>query len=63
MTLLRPVIVFIGLIVLWQAIVWATGAPVFILPPPLLVFATIIEQRAITIPKDYKLPVRDQFYG
>ena len=24
---------------------------------------TIVEQRAITIPDDYKLPVRDQFYG
>lgn len=24
---------------------------------------TIVEQRAITIPKDYKLPVRDQIYG
>jgi putative hydroxymethylpyrimidine transport system permease protein len=37
MKILRPVIVFIGLIAAWWALVLATGAPHFILPGPLLV--------------------------
>ncbi|SFR19654.1 ABC transporter permease [Poseidonocella sedimentorum] len=32
---------------LWQAVIWATGAPRFILPPPLLVAQTIWTSRAL----------------
>jgi putative hydroxymethylpyrimidine transport system permease protein len=34
MRLLRPVIVFVGLIAAWQALVWLTGVAHFILPGP-----------------------------
>jgi putative hydroxymethylpyrimidine transport system permease protein len=34
---------------LWQAVVWATGVPAFILPGPLRVFATLFEQRELIL--------------
>jgi len=34
MSVLRPVIVLIGMLVLWQAVVWVTAAPPYILPAP-----------------------------
>lgn len=34
MTALRPATVLIGMLVLWQAVVWATAAPPYILPAP-----------------------------
>jgi putative hydroxymethylpyrimidine transport system permease protein len=39
---LRGVIVAAGLIALWQAIVWLTGVPHFILPGPVVVFDALI---------------------
>lgn len=37
----RAVVVFAGLILGWQAVVWVTGAPHFILPSPIRVAAAI----------------------
>ena len=34
MRFLRPLIIAAGLVLLWQIIVWLTGAPHFILPAP-----------------------------
>ncbi len=34
MKILRPLIIFLGLIAVWQIVVWATGAPHYILPGP-----------------------------
>ncbi|TCK03701.1 putative hydroxymethylpyrimidine transport system permease protein [Marinobacterium mangrovicola] len=44
MRLLRPLIIALGLTLLWQSIVWITGAPKFILPGPVQVFTTLFEQ-------------------
>ena len=38
----RPLIIVAGLIVLWQLIVWSTGVPPFILPPPLSVGEALV---------------------
>ncbi|HSA82561.1 MAG TPA: ABC transporter permease [Geminicoccaceae bacterium] len=37
MTNPRPLLVLAGLLLLWQAVVWLTGVPRFLLPPPWLV--------------------------
>jgi len=37
----RPLLVVAGLLGLWQTIVWLTGVPPYLLPPPLAVAATI----------------------
>lgn len=37
----RPLLVVAGLLGLWQAVVWITGVPPYLLPPPLAVAATI----------------------
>lgn len=42
---LRGMVIFAGLIVLWQAVVWATGTPRFILPGPAVVGRALIEHR------------------
>jgi len=39
MRAVRPLVVFAGLIVVWQLVVWATGVERFILPPPAAVAA------------------------
>ena len=44
MTVLRPLIILLGLIGLWQAVVWATGAPHYILPDPLRVAVALAER-------------------
>jgi putative hydroxymethylpyrimidine transport system permease protein len=36
-------------VALWQAVVWATGVPAFILPGPLRVLATLIEQHDLIL--------------
>ena len=41
MRLLRPLLVFLGLVLVWQAVVLATGAPHYILPDPLRVAAAL----------------------
>ena len=38
----RPLLVLLGLLALWQAVVWLTGVPRFLLPPPLLVGRTLL---------------------
>ncbi len=48
MTVLRPLIIGLGLLVVWQAIIMITAAPPFILPSPAAVVAVLIE-RADTI--------------
>lgn len=45
--LTRLLTVFMGLLVLWQAVVWITGAPHFILPDPLRVLRTIFERGSL----------------
>jgi len=42
MNFLRPLIVFAGLLVVWQAVVWLFGVAPFILPAPLDVLKTAI---------------------
>jgi putative hydroxymethylpyrimidine transport system permease protein len=37
----RPLLVLLGLLALWQALVWLTGVPRFLLPPPWLVAKTL----------------------
>lgn len=37
----RPLLVLAGLLLLWQAAVWATGVPRYLLPPPLQVAETL----------------------
>ncbi|ULG70872.1 ABC transporter permease [Marinobacterium sediminicola] len=44
MRLLRPLIITLGLLVIWQLVVWLTHAPRFILPGPLLVLETLFSQ-------------------
>jgi putative hydroxymethylpyrimidine transport system permease protein len=44
MKLLRPTIIFIALLVVWQFIVILSGAPPYILPTPDLVAKAIVEQ-------------------
>ena len=47
--LLRGLVLAVGLTAVWQAIVWLTGAPHYILPGPLPVFgalATVAEHNS-----------------
>ncbi len=44
---LRGVIVAAGLIALWQAVVWATGAPHYILPGPGAVYDALVEHAGL----------------
>jgi putative hydroxymethylpyrimidine transport system permease protein len=46
---LRTATVVVGLVLLWQAIVLATGAPRYILPGPLGVFAALVDSRALIL--------------
>ncbi|WP_022726914.1 ABC transporter permease [Fodinicurvata sediminis] len=41
---LRPLGIFIGILVLWQALVWVTGAPAYILPAPSQVGAVLFKR-------------------
>ena len=49
MKVLRPLAVFLGLIGLWQALVWLTGVEPFILPGPLRVAVALIERWPLLI--------------
>ncbi len=49
MRLLRGVIVVIGLIAVWQAIVWLTGAKPWVLPDPLSVARAWVEHRGMIL--------------
>ncbi len=44
MKLLRPLVIFLGLIGTWQIVVWATAAPHYILPGPGRVARALIER-------------------
>lgn len=44
MMLLRPTVIFFGLLLLWQSVVWATSVPPFILPGPLPVTLAFVER-------------------
>ena len=39
----RPLLVLAGLLLLWQAVVWLTGVPRFLLPPPWLVGQALLD--------------------
>jgi putative hydroxymethylpyrimidine transport system permease protein len=41
---LRPLIIFLGLIGVWQIVVWATAAPHYILPGPARVARALVER-------------------
>ena len=43
----RPLLVLAGLLLLWQGVVWATGVPRFLLPPPLLVGQALLDRAAL----------------
>ena len=43
MIALRPAVVFFALLLFWQAVVWSTAVPPFILPGPLPVALTVVE--------------------
>jgi putative hydroxymethylpyrimidine transport system permease protein len=47
--LLRPVILTFGLLSLWQAVVWISGAPPYILPGPLAVGEVLIAKPALLL--------------
>ena len=44
MKLLRPLVIFLGLILLWQLLVWVSGAPPYILPGPARVALALAER-------------------
>ncbi|MBT6857695.1 MAG: ABC transporter permease [Rhodospirillaceae bacterium] len=50
MIILRPLIIFAGLLFVWQVIVWLSGAPPFILPSPLRVGGALAGQFDIILP-------------
>lgn len=43
---LRILTIALGLIFLWQSLIWLTAIPPFLLPPPLSVAQTLIDERA-----------------
>ncbi|MDF2781286.1 MAG: transporter permease protein [Geminicoccaceae bacterium] len=43
----RPLLVLAGLLLLWQGVVWLTGVPRFLLPPPLLVGQALLDRAAL----------------
>lgn len=45
--LFRMVVVFFGLLVIWQIIIWITDTPHFILPNPLRVARALVERAAL----------------
>jgi len=45
----RPLAIVAGLVALWQAVVWATAAPPYILPDPARVIAAWVERRDIVL--------------
>ncbi len=49
MRVLRPLIILCGILILWQAVVWLTGAPPFILPGPLAVAAAWVENAGLIL--------------
>lgn len=48
--ILRPLVISCGLVLIWQAIVWVSDVPPFILPDPLTVLATVIDRFWMLLP-------------
>ena len=46
---MRPLITAIGLLVAWELLVWLTGVPPYILPPPSRVAIVLIDRRELLI--------------
>ncbi|MCR9254851.1 MAG: ABC transporter permease [Alphaproteobacteria bacterium] len=46
-TSIRLLTVFLGLMAIWQVVVWITGVPHFILPPPWTVAVTLVEKAGL----------------
>ena len=49
MKLLRPLVTALGLLAAWQAVVWASGVPPFILPGPAAVAAALASQPGLLL--------------
>lgn len=49
MRLLRPLVTAVGLLLLWQTVVWVTGVPPFILPGPGRVAASLWNQHGLIL--------------
>ncbi len=49
MTVARPMLVFFGLLVVWQALVWVTSVPSFILPGPGLVLQALVANSGLLL--------------
>ncbi len=49
MTVARPMLVFFGLLVVWQTLVWATSVPPFILPGPDRVLQALIANSGLLV--------------
>ncbi|HZA67186.1 MAG TPA: ABC transporter permease [Geminicoccaceae bacterium] len=45
----RPLLVLLGLLLLWQALVWLSGVPPFLLPPPSAVARTLVAQAPLLL--------------
>jgi putative hydroxymethylpyrimidine transport system permease protein len=43
----RPLLVLVGLLLLWQGVVWLSGVPRFLLPPPWLVGKALLGSAAL----------------
>ncbi len=50
MTRTRPLTIFLGLLMLWQLLVWVTGTPDYILPGPAEVLATWVARIDVILP-------------
>ena len=49
MTPLRPLLVLAGFLVLWQLLVWVTGVPHFMLPPPAAVAQSVWDHAGLLV--------------
>jgi putative hydroxymethylpyrimidine transport system permease protein len=45
----RPLLVLAGLLLLWQAVVWLSGVPPYLLPPPERVARTLLASHALLL--------------
>ncbi|MDX1541889.1 MAG: ABC transporter permease, partial [Geminicoccaceae bacterium] len=46
---MRPLLIALGLLLLWQAVVTLTGVPRFMLPPPQAVLATVLAEAPLLL--------------
>lgn len=49
MRILKPLIITFALLVVWQLIVWLTGAPKYILPSPLAVMTALVDNASLLL--------------